>query len=129
MLLHLPIAILATLSPVPVSNTVPTFDMVRECRFEAGSMVDFDRCSRDEAAALEQLKHEWARFVDTDKKTCVGETTTGGFASYVELLTCLEMARDVVNANNNPQNPRAKAGSEPARPSQPGETVGEAHGH
>jgi hypothetical protein len=68
------------------------FDMVRECRFEAGSMVDVDRCSRDEAAALEQLKNEWARFVAADKKTCVGETTTGGFASYVELLTCLEMA-------------------------------------
>jgi hypothetical protein len=33
MLLHLPIAFLATLSPIPVSNTVPTFDIVRECRF------------------------------------------------------------------------------------------------
>jgi hypothetical protein len=95
MLLHLPIAILATLSPIPVSNTVPTFDTVKECRLEAGSVVDFDRCSRDEAVALRQLKQAWTRFTGTERTTCVGETTIGGFASYVELLTCLEMTSDV----------------------------------
>jgi hypothetical protein len=125
MLLHLPIAIMVTLSPIPVSNTVPTLDMVRECRFEAGSMIDFDRCSRDEAIALRQLQQAWTEFAGADKKTCVAATTTGGFASYVELLTCLEMARDVVSANNNPQNPR----SGPTRPGRTGVTVGEAHRH
>src|ERR1700757_1479327 len=70
-LLHLPPAILATLSPIPVSNTVPTFDTVKECRFEAGSVVGFDRCSRDETAALRQLQQAWTRFAGTDKKTCV----------------------------------------------------------
>ena len=94
MLLHLPIAILATLSPTPVSNTVPTFDVVRECRYEGGSTADLDRCSRDEASALRQLQQAWTRFTGADKKTCVGETA-GDFASYVELLTCLEMASEV----------------------------------
>ena len=37
MLLHLPIVILATLSPVAVSDTVPQFDIARECRSEGGS--------------------------------------------------------------------------------------------
>jgi hypothetical protein len=114
MSLHLPIAILATLSPIPISNTVPTFDMVSECRFEAGSMVDFDRCSRNEAIALRQLQQAWTNFAGADKKTCVGETTIGGFASYVELLTCLEMARDVVSANTQEQ--PAKSGSRPTQP-------------
>src|ERR1700720_3756968 len=127
MLLHLPIAILATLSPIPVSNTVPTFDIARECRFEAGSMVDFDRCSRDEAIALRQLQQAWTEFAGADKKTCVGETTIGGFASYVELLPCLEMARDVVSANANPEDPRAKSGSRRTRPDQTDVTVGEVH--
>jgi len=129
MLLHLPIAILATLSPIRVSNTVPTFDMVRECRLEAGSMVDFDRCSRDEAIALRQLQQAWTKFADADKKTCVGESTIGGFASYVELLSCLEMAREVVSANANPEDPRAKSGSRLTRPDQTDVTVGEAHRH
>jgi hypothetical protein len=105
MLLHLPIAILATLSPIPVSNTVPTFDMVRECRFEAGSMVDFDRCSRDEAIALRQLQQAWTEFAGADKKTCLGETTIGGFASYVELLTCLEMAQRSCEREHQSQEP------------------------
>jgi hypothetical protein len=129
MLLHLPIAILATLSPIPVSNTVPTFDMVKECRFEAGSVVDFDRCSRDETLALRQLQQAWTNFAGVDKKTCVGETTISGFASYVELLTCLEMARDAASTNTNPQDPRTKSGSGPTRPGRTGVTVGEAHQH
>jgi hypothetical protein len=56
-------------------------------------------------------------------------TTTGGFASYVELLTCLEMARDVVSANANSEDPRAKSGSRPTRPDQTDVTIGEAHRH
>jgi len=36
MLLHLPIVILATLSPIHVSDTVPTFDIARE-RTKSGS--------------------------------------------------------------------------------------------
>jgi hypothetical protein len=125
MLLHLPIAILATLSPIPVSNTVPTFDMVRECRFEAGSMVDFDRCSRDEAIALRQLQQAWTKFADADKRTCVGESTIGGFASYVELLTCLEMARDLARADDSPRGPTKPQLVQPGRP---GSTVGVGHG-
>ena len=129
MLLHLPIAILATLSPIPVSSTVPSFDMARECRFEAGSTVDFDCCSRDEVGALRQLQQEWTQFAGAYKKTCVGETTIGGFASYVELLSCLEMARDVVSVDTNPKNPPAKSGSRSTQPGRTGVTVGEADRH
>jgi hypothetical protein len=129
MLLHLPIAILATLSPIPVSNTVPTFDIARECRLEGGSAADLNRCSRDEATALGQLQQSWIRFAGADKKTCVGETTLGDFSSYVELLTCLEMARDVESENNNPQDARTKSGSAPTRPGRTGVTVGEALRH
>src|SRR6266436_3960862 len=103
MLLHLPIAILATLSPIHVSDTVPTFDIVRECRYEGGSAANVERCSQDETAALGQLKTEWVQFVGADKRSCMETTQIGGFASYVELLTCLEMARDVVSASANHQ--------------------------
>jgi hypothetical protein len=128
MLLHLPIAILATLSPIPVSDTVPTFDIVKECRYEGGSAANVERCSQDETAALLQLKMEWVQFVGANKRSCMEMTQIGGFASYVELLTCLEMARDVVSANTNPQNPRT-SGSERTRPGRTGVTVGEAHRH
>jgi hypothetical protein len=121
MLLHLPIAILATLSPIAVSDTVPKFDIVRECRFEGGSTVEFDRCSQDEAEALEQLKANWAQFTGVDKNTCLSVATIGGFASYVELLTCLEMAREANNTDKNPSGPKR---TDPMRSVGPGVTVG-----
>lgn len=103
MLLHLPIVVMATLSPVAVSDTVPKFDIVRECRFEGGSNLDFDRCASDEGSALRELQQAWAQFAGGDKRNCIASATIGGFASYVELLTCLEMARDVTNADNSPR--------------------------
>ena len=121
MLLHLPIAILATLSPIAVSDTVPKFDIVRECRFEGGSTAELDRCSQDETEALEQLKANWAQFTGVDKSTCLSVATIGGFASYVELLTCLEMAREANSTDKNPRNPK---GPGPMRPAGPGVTVG-----
>jgi hypothetical protein len=107
MFLHLPIALLATFSPIAVSDTVPKFDSVSECRIEGGPSVDRARCSRDEAAALRQLQEAWAQYAGADRKACTAETTTGDFASYVELLTCLEMARDTKSADNNNREPRA----------------------
>ena len=91
---HLPIAILAALSPIAVSDKVPKFDITKECRFEGGSTDISGRCSKDEANALSQLETEWTQFIGPDRSSCMVEATIGGFASYVELLACLEMARD-----------------------------------
>jgi hypothetical protein len=121
MWLHLPIAILATFSPVAISDAVPKFDIVRECRFEGGSTVEFDRCSQDEAAALEQLKANWAQFTGVDKRICLSAAMVGGLASYVEFLTCLEMAREANNTDRNPRDPKR---TDPMRSVGPGVTVG-----
>ena len=40
---------------------------------------------------FKQLRTEWSQFASTDTKACTVKTTIGGFKSYVELLTCLEM--------------------------------------
>jgi hypothetical protein len=125
MLLHLPIAILASFSPVAISDAVPKFDIVRECRFEGGSTVEFDHCSDDESAALRQLETEWAQFAGVDRRQCIAMATIGGFASYVELLTCLEMARDLARADDSPRGPAKPQLMQPGRP---GSTVGVGHG-
>jgi hypothetical protein len=125
MLLHLPIVILATLSPIHVSDTVPTFNIVKECRYESGSTANVERCSQDETVALGQLRTEWPQFSGADKRSCMEMTQIGGFASYVALLTCLEMARDVASPNNNSDHPRARSASRPTLAGRPGLTVGE----
>jgi|ERR1700675_2480013 hypothetical protein len=124
MLLHLPIAILATLSPIHVSDTVATFDIARECRYEGGSAANVEQCSRDEAAALGQLRTEWVQFIGADKRSCMETAQIGGFASYVELLTCLEMARDDARPNTNSNDQDAKSVSRPRQAGRPGLTIG-----
>jgi hypothetical protein len=126
-LLHLPIVILATLSPIAVSDSVPQFDIVRECRFEGGTAENVSRCAQDEARALGQLNAEWTQLVATDKSTCVSATMTGGFTSYVELLTCLEMTHDAAATENIPENPRAGSRSRPTQAGRPRLTIDEGH--
>jgi hypothetical protein len=50
-------------------------------------------CLNDEKTAREDLAREWAQFSADDKATCTDETKNFN-PSYVELLTCLETARD-----------------------------------
>ena len=107
MLVHLPIVVMATFAPIAVSDTVPRFDVAKECRFEGGSNVEYDRCSQDEDGARQELQKTWTEFVGSDKKTCIASTTIGGFASYVELLVRLQIARDAHDENDRPRSPQA----------------------
>jgi hypothetical protein len=52
-------------------------------------------CIEGEQAVRAQVQKEWSSFVPADRTHCVNETTMGGLSSYTELITCLEMARDV----------------------------------
>ena len=50
------------------------------------------------------MKNEWSTFSASDKKHCIAEATMGGESSYTELVTCLEMARDVRKLRLSPVN-------------------------
>jgi hypothetical protein len=39
----------------------------------------------------------WPKYAAADKNECIGMVTTGGPASYVELLSCVEILRDARN--------------------------------
>ena len=54
---------------------------------------DTAACERDENNARAALEKEWSQFTLSDKAHCVRLGTLGGSPSYVELLTCLEMAK------------------------------------
>lgn len=95
MLMHLPIVILASLPLAKIADSVPKFDIARECRSEGGTKAVLERCATDEAEARDQLQPQWVQFSAHDKAACISETSMDGTPSYVELLICLEMARDV----------------------------------
>ena len=52
-------------------------------------------CLDSELAVRNELVKQWRKFDRADKTSCVNESQMGGESSYTELLTCLEMARDV----------------------------------
>jgi hypothetical protein len=77
---------------------VPTLDVSRTCTPLTGdrsSQIDTDRCFKSEQEARDQLTREWENFPVADRGLCTQTATMGGTASYVELITCLEMKRDI----------------------------------
>jgi hypothetical protein len=99
MLAHLPIVILASFPLTTVVDGVPKFDIARECRAEGGTRAVLDRCAADEAKARDELQPLWVQFGPHDKAVCITETSMDGTPSYVELMVCLEMARDAKKAS------------------------------
>jgi hypothetical protein len=88
------------------ASEIPVLDIRPVCRGIASQSSDpgvgqggqaqtFQQCVESERAVLEQIKQEWGTFAAEDKRHCVALATTGGESSNTELLTCLEMARDV----------------------------------
>jgi hypothetical protein len=85
---------------------VPTLDVSRTCQrvpgdLEAGVKFDADRCLKSESNAREQLAREWAEFKPADRTLCAQTAAMGGIASYVQLLTCLELKREVARLPAN----------------------------
>jgi hypothetical protein len=77
-----------------------------------------EACLADENAALSTLKQNWSKYAAGDKTLCIGMVSTGGPASYVELLSCLEInrdARDIQNLNGAPSTSAGSASIEPRR--------------
>jgi len=63
----------------------------------AGSVIlgrNKESCLADETTAQNTLKQNWPNYLAADKADCVTLEKSGGPASYVELLSCLEVMRD-----------------------------------
>jgi hypothetical protein len=89
------VAALLITSAAPVAEGVPRFNIEATCRAaQALGPEDTDPvrgCLTDERAAEGDLQRHWASFNPGNRSTCVQETGVGGYPSYVEVLTCLQM--------------------------------------
>src|SRR2546423_10822421 len=72
---------------------LPVFDVRPECRAVA-SVMPVQKCMEDEQTARADLERKWSGFTDGDRGHCIREASAGGSPSYVDLLTCLELARE-----------------------------------
>jgi hypothetical protein len=102
----------------PTLNTAPVCHGIREqSDLEAGLRnTSFDQCMQAEQAERDAMIKEWPTFSSDDKTHCVAEATMGGESSYTELVTCLEMARDVRQLHSQANNSSAPAQPVPPAP-------------
>lgn len=84
-----------------VADHVPKFDIERGYRLDSAATRGVDlaqpikKCVSDEQQARQQLEEQWPQFLARDRASCTADTMSGGTPSYVELLTCLQMANEV----------------------------------
>ncbi len=96
-------------APAARSDDIPTLDVNPVCHgiamqgeLEAGlQKTSFEQCVQSEQAVRDELKKQWSTFTTADKTHCVSLAKTGGESSYTELITCMEMARDVRELRKN----------------------------
>ncbi len=82
----------AQASDVPTLNVRPTCTPIGN---DLGFPINTEQCLKSEQAARDELKKQWTSFPAADRSLCTQTASMGGMASYVALITCLEMKRDV----------------------------------
>jgi hypothetical protein len=84
---------------VMAADAVPKFDVDRTCRPAAAAGIlpgrDSSSCQRDENDARTKLEQDWTHYSTAQRAQCAGFASLDRAPSYVELLTCLEMAKQV----------------------------------
>jgi len=107
------------------SDQYPTLNVAPLCHgiteqsdLEAGlRQTSFDQCMQAEQADRETMIKEWSTFSADDRRHCIAEATMGGESSYTDLVTCLEMARDVRDLHSKAKS-SSQADSSSAAPAQ-----------
>ena len=87
------------------SDSFPLIDVEQVCQgiaaqggvtfHDPGTAKAKKDCLDSEQVVRNELEEKWGSFDTSDRAHCVTETKMGGESSYTELVTCLEMARDV----------------------------------
>jgi hypothetical protein len=96
---------------IPVSERVPRLDVEAMCRATVATdkamgldlPQSYEDCMRDENSALQQLNTAWTANPEALRNRCEGEATAGGSDSYVDLLTCMQMAEWVNSPASAPK--------------------------
>ena len=118
----LPPTLLLGVTPlVPVVDGVPSLNVEQVCEgiaqqggvsfHDPNIAVERKNCLDSEHTIRDEISKQWSSFSAADKNACTNEATMGGDSSYTELLTCLEMARDVRALHNDSE----KSAAAPAK--------------
>ena len=86
---------LAIATGIAAAAEFPTIAIERTCRtaqpLDSQDTQPVEHCTQEEREARAQLEAQWAKFAADKQRLCVEQTNLGGYPSYVEVLTCLQM--------------------------------------
>ena len=85
----------ASVAAAAPADAVPHIDPTPSCKGASRGgdpKADLKNCLQEEQDAHTRLSQDWGKFRADDRASCAALATLGGSPSYVELLTCLEMA-------------------------------------
>lgn len=77
---------------IPVADNIPRFDIDASCRGVAAAGGTTSGCREDERRAQTALEGKWAAYRPANRNECLESAKLVGAPSYVQLLTCLELA-------------------------------------
>ncbi len=87
----------AILMSTAAAQQLPRLDVEATCRSAPRLLAEdanpYEGCMQDERDAERQLQGMWSGAAAAHRETCAGEAQIGGSPSYVDMLTCLQMAR------------------------------------
>lgn len=95
----LPLALLGAQLMLVAADGPPNFNIEPTCKNAGVSSISdagSDGCLRSEREAKGTLEREWPRFGAAARSQCTQQSNAGGLPSYVEMLTCLELASGTV---------------------------------
>jgi hypothetical protein len=91
-------ALPATASRAP--DGVPNFNIGSICGRVSGVVETSAGCADDEQNARDELNKAWTHYDSSERARCADLSSASGLASYVELLTCLQLADDAKKLPN-----------------------------
>ena len=93
-------ALVGLLADAALADNVPKLDYKKSCRVDVSAYPGGGgnkACLTDEQNARKTLVAQWNRFSPANRARCTSMVTDlVGDQSYVELLTCLQMSKDVL---------------------------------
>ncbi len=102
----LPAVLTATYHVVPTAYEVPMLNVAPSCQAAAIGLIGQGKssdsaCMQNEKQARDQLQKQWKTYSRAERMRCEQLDTLGGPPSYVELLTCLQIAKEARNISDS----------------------------
>ena len=93
---------------------MPNLDVEQTCRSSQvantsiSDQANYDGCLRSEREARKEAERKWGTYSSAAKRQCEDQFKAGGFPSYVEMVTCLELASGTVPTQSDAGGPAVK---------------------